>query len=110
MRQTSQPRCGTCTLSATWAPSAAPSQPRWAALPARGPVACKMQLRVLVLRAALTPSDAAQVRLHDAVALHLTPAHPKPSHADWRPWHGQPLFKRHEEDEGWWEERLQALA
>ena len=42
-----------------------------------------------------------QVSLHDAVALRITPLHPQPNHTDWRPWHGQPMYERHEEDEEW---------
>ena len=42
-----------------------------------------------------------QVCLHDAVALRITPISPQPSHTDLRPWHGQPLYARHEEDEQW---------
>ena len=50
-----------------------------------------------------------QVRLHDAVAVRITPISPKPGHTDWRPWHGQPLYERHEEDEQWIP-RLEAAA
>ena len=46
-----------------------------------------------------------QVRLHDALAFRITPLHPLPSHSEWRPWLGQPMYERHEEDEGPWARR-----
>lgn len=33
------------------------------------------------------------------MALRLTPLEPLPGHSEWRPWHGQPLYDRHVEDE-----------
>ena len=41
------------------------------------------------------------MRLHDALAFRITPLRPLPSHTEWRPWLGQPMYERHEEDEGW---------
>ena len=51
-----------------------------------------------------------QVPLHDVAALRITPLHPQPSYGDWRPWHTQPMYDRHEEDEGWWAAPPQAQA
>lgn len=42
-----------------------------------------------------------QVHVHGVVALRLTPVAPDPSHSQWRPWHGVPMFERHQEDEEW---------
>lgn len=49
-----------------------------------------------------------QVRLHDVAALRITPLDPRPAHVVWRPWQGQPMFERHEEDEAWIPEPLRA--
>ncbi|PRW59770.1 glycoside hydrolase [Chlorella sorokiniana] len=46
-------------------------------------------------------SFSAEVRLHDALAFRITPLHPLPAHSEWRPWLGQPMYERHEEDESW---------
>ncbi|EFN53392.1 hypothetical protein CHLNCDRAFT_137182 [Chlorella variabilis] len=43
----------------------------------------------------------AEVHVHGVVALRLTPVAPDPSHSQWRPWHGVPMFERHQEDEEW---------
>lgn len=51
-----------------------------------------------------------QVRLHDALAFRIMPLHPLPSHSEWRPWLGQPMYERHEEDEGWIPPLLDAPA
>lgn len=51
---------------------------------------------------ALSPAAVSlQVRLHDALAFRITPLSPQPSDSEWRPWWGQPMYERHEEDEGW---------
>lgn len=51
-----------------------------------------------------------QVRLHDALAFRITPLHPLPSHSEWWPWLSQPIYERHEEDEGWIPPLLRAAA
>ncbi len=58
----------------------------------------------------LTAKSHSQVRLHDALALRITPLHPLPSHSEWRPWLGQPMYERHEEDESWIPPLLQAAT
>ncbi|KAI7846122.1 hypothetical protein COHA_000383 [Chlorella ohadii] len=55
-------------------------------------------------------SFSADVRLHDALAFRITPLHPLPSHSEWRPWLGQPMYERHEEDESWIPPLLRAAA
>jgi hypothetical protein len=42
-----------------------------------------------------------QVPVHGVLVLRLTPLHPEPWHTLWRPWHAQPMFDRHPEDESW---------
>lgn len=55
-----------------------------------------------MLAYAHAPHGRVQVRLHDVAVLRITPLDPHPSHlSKWRPWHRQPMFARHEEDEGW---------
>ena len=76
----------------------------WAAgrcLQLRRPAACARGFTHNRLGLVGLPDARAQVRLHDALALAITPLEPAPSHRDWRPWHGQPVFERHEEDEAW---------
>ncbi|KAL4458747.1 hypothetical protein ABPG75_013612 [Micractinium tetrahymenae] len=53
-------------------------------------------------------SFTAEVRLHDVAVLRITPQDPQPAQEAWRPWQGQPMFERHEEDEGWIPEPLRA--
>ena len=61
-----------------------------------------------------TPDSSAEPpaaqRLHDALAFRITPLHPLPSHSEWWPWLSQPIYERHEEDEGWIPPLLRAAA
>jgi hypothetical protein len=41
------------------------------------------------------------VLTHGVVVWRLTPVRKDERHADWRPWHGQPMYERHEEDDAW---------